>query len=394
MTERMLRIILLFVAACMAIGCAAQKPMTIASARDLNPKLADGQYLPKVDNFIVILDGTASMADPFKGATKSAFAKGLASLMNQTIPNMNLTAGLRTFGDLSAWNDIRTARLYGMTQYTKAGLDKAINDVGTCGPSPLDLAIVWASEDLKQTSGDSAVIIFSDGEDMTNAPITAARAMKTLYGDRVCIYTVLTGSSPVGKKILEGVAQEGGCGFFVTGDSVASSDGMADFVEKIFFKKKAVAAAPAPAPAPAPVAPPPPPPVVAEEVKVAKVERQAAAEAAPERITLNVLFDTNKAVVKPKYFNEIKKVADYMTKYPTAAAVIEGHTDSVGKVAANVKLSQRRADAIKKILVEKYKIDKTRISAVGYGPKKPIADNKTASGRQKNRRVEAVFEIK
>lgn len=393
MTGKMFRIVLLLAAACMAMGCAAQKPMIIAGAQDLNPKLAGGEFIPKVDNFAVIMDGTTSMADPYKGFTKSAFAKGLASLMNQTIPNMNLTAGLRTFGDLSKWNDIRTARLYGMTQYTKVGLDKAINDVGTCGPSPLDLAITGTSEDLKGTSGSSAVIIYSDGEDMDNKPILAARGMKALYGDRVCIYTVQTGSSPAGRKILEGVAQEGGCGFFVTGESIASSDGMADFVEKVFFTKKAAAAAPAPAFAPA-APPPPPPPVVAEEVKEFKVERQAAAEAAPERITLNVLFDTNKAVVKPKYFNEIKKVADYMTKNPTATAVIEGHTDSVGKVAANVKLSQRRADAIKKILVEKYKVDKNRISSVGYGPKKPIADNKTANGRQKNRRVEAVFEIK
>lgn len=391
MTGKIFRIVLFFAAACMVMGCAAQKPMTIAPAQDLNPKLAGGEFVPKVDNFIVILDGTTSMADPYKGATKSAYAKGLASLMNQTIPNMNLTAGLRTFGDLSAWNDIRTASLYGMTSYTKAGLDKAINDVKTCGPSPLELAVTEASEDLKGTSGGIAVIIFSDGEDMDNKPILAARGMKALHGDRVCIYTVLTGSSPAGRKLLENAAREGGCGFFVTGDSIASGEGMADFVEKVFFMRKAAAA---PAPAPAPAAPPPAPPVIAEEVKEFKTERQAAAEAAPERITLNVLFDTGKAVVNPKYFNEIKKVADFMEKHPTAAAVIEGHTDSVGKVAANVKLSQRRADAIKKILVQKYKIEESRIKAVGFGPKNPIADNKTAAGRQKNRRVEAVFEIK
>lgn len=389
MTGKMFKIALFLIAACMVMGCAAQKPMTIASAQDLNSKLTGGQFVPKVDNFVVILDGTTSMADPYKGATKSAFAKGLAALMNQTIPDMNLTAGLRTFGDLSAWHDIRTARLYGITQYTKAGLDKAINEVKTCGSSPLELAITGASEDLKGTSGSIAVIIFSDGEDMDNKPILAARGMKVLYGERVCIYTVLTGSSPVGRKLLENVAQEGGCGFFVTGDSIASSEGMADFVEKVFFMRKAAAAAPAPAPVVAP-------PVIADEVKEAKVERQAgpAVEAAPERITLNVLFDTNKAVVKTKYYKEIQKVADFMTKYPAATAVIEGHTDSVGKVAANVKLSQRRADAIKKILVEKYKIEESRLKAVGFGPKNPIADNKTAAGKQKNRRVEAVFEIK
>jgi len=384
MTGRMFGILLCLAAVCLVMGCAAQTSMTIAPAKDLSSKLAGGEFVPKVDNFIVILDGSASMSDPYRETTKSAFARGLASRMNQTIPEMKLTAGLRTFGDLSAGDDIRTARLYGMTLYTRAGLDKAVNEVKTCGPSPLQDAITEASEDLKQTSGNIAVIIFSDGEDMDNKPMLAARGMKALHEERVCIYTVLTGIRIEGRKILEGLAREGGCGFFVTGESIASSEGMADFVEKVFFMRKAAAA-----PAPAPAAP-----AVAEEVREFKVERQAAAEPAPGRITLNVLFDTGKAVVKTRYYKEIQKVADFMEKYPAAAAVIEGHTDSVGKAAANVKLSQRRADAIKKILVQKYKIEASRIKAVGLGPKNPIADNKTAEGRQKNRRVEAVFEIR
>jgi len=385
MIGKMVKSFLIIVMGCLFIGCAAQQP--VIKAQDLNPKLTDAQLVQKVDNFMVILDGTASMADPYKGyQTKSVFAKGLVNLMNETIPDLKLTAGLRTFGDISCWTEQKTALLYGLTSYSKSGLREAVEKVRTSGDSPLELAIVWASQDLKPTTGDIAVIIFSDGEDMTKAPITAARGMKALYGDRVCIYTVLTGRSPAGKKLLEDVAAEGGCGFFVTGDSIATSEGMADFVEKVFLKRKPVAAAPAV------VAPPPPPP--AEEVKEAKIERQAGPaveEAPPERITLRVLFDTNKADVKSKYYSEIKRVADFMIKYPAATAVIEGHTDSVGKVAANVKLSQRRADAIKKILVEKYKISKSRLKAVGYGPKKPIADNKTAAGRQKNRRVEAVF---
>lgn len=390
MTGKMFKTFLVLVTGCLFLGCAAQKP--VIQAQNLNPKLSDAQLVQKVDNFMVILDGTQSMSDPYKGyRTKSEFAKDLVYLMNDTIPDLKLMSGLRTFGDVSCWTEQKTALLYGLTSYSKTGLSEAVKKVRTAGSSPLELAIIWASQDLKPTSGDIAVIIFSDGEDMTNAPIIAAKAMKALYDDRVCIYTVLTGQSPKGQKLLEDVAREGGCGFFVTGDSIASSEGMADFVEKVFLKRKPPAA---PAPAPVTVAPPPAAPAVAEEVKEAKIERQAGPaveEAAPERITLKVLFDTNKAVVKSKYYSEIKKVADFMKKYPTVTAVIEGHTDNVGKVAANVKLSQRRADAIKKILVEKYKIGKSRLKAVGYGPKKPIASNKTAAGKQKNRRVEAVF---
>jgi len=117
-------------------------------------------------------------------------------------------------------------------------------------------------------------------------------------------------------------------------------------------------------------------------------------EPVPEKvsITSNVQFDTGKANIKPKYHNDIKKVADFMSKYPSTSAVIEGYTDNVGKEAVNVKLSWRRADNIKTYLAEKFGIDNSRIKVIGYDYQKPIASNKTAEGRQKNRRGETRIE--
>jgi OOP family OmpA-OmpF porin len=109
-------------------------------------------------------------------------------------------------------------------------------------------------------------------------------------------------------------------------------------------------------------------------------------------INLNVLFDFDKSDVKPKYHDEIKRVADYMNAYPWEKATLEGHTDSKGTDAYNQKLSQRRVDAIKKYLVEKFGISADRLTAVGYGESKPIATNDTDEGRQLNRRVQAVME--
>lgn len=111
---------------------------------------------------------------------------------------------------------------------------------------------------------------------------------------------------------------------------------------------------------------------------------------APEKISisLNVQFDTGKANIKPMYHPDIKRMADFMSKYPSASAVIEGHTDNVGNKAFNVKLSQRRADNIKAYLAETLGIDRSRIKAKGYHDQKPIASNKTSQGRQKNRRAE------
>jgi outer membrane protein OmpA-like peptidoglycan-associated protein len=108
--------------------------------------------------------------------------------------------------------------------------------------------------------------------------------------------------------------------------------------------------------------------------------------------TLNVQFDTGTARIKSKYHNDIGRIADFMSRYPSASAVIEGHTDKVGKELVNVKLSWRRAANIKKYLVEKFGVGSSRIKVIGYDYQRPIASNKTADGRQKNRRGETHLE--
>jgi len=106
---------------------------------------------------------------------------------------------------------------------------------------------------------------------------------------------------------------------------------------------------------------------------------------------LNIQFDTNKYNIKPKYDGELKKVADFLKEFPKAKGVIEGHTDSVGSKASNMKLSQRRADSVRNYLIKTFGISADRIEAKGYGPTKPVADNKTTAGKAKNRRIEANF---
>ena len=108
-------------------------------------------------------------------------------------------------------------------------------------------------------------------------------------------------------------------------------------------------------------------------------------------ITLDVEFDTNKAIVKDEYRNEINKVADFMKTYPNTTAVIEGHTDNVDTAEYNQKLSEARANSVRQYLIDNFGIKASRLTAVGYGETKPIASNKTEEGRQKNRRVQAVI---
>jgi len=78
-------------------------------------------------------------------------------------------------------------------------------------------------------------------------------------------------------------------------------------------------------------------------------------------------------------------------KYPGAKIEVDGHTDSTGTDAYNQKLSERRAAAVKEYLIKEAGVDSSKITAVGYGVAKPVADNKTAAGRARNRRVEILI---
>lgn len=106
---------------------------------------------------------------------------------------------------------------------------------------------------------------------------------------------------------------------------------------------------------------------------------------------LHVNFDSGKTVVKDEYKAEIGEVAALLKQYPGTSAEIQGHTDSSGKKASNDKLSQERADAVKDVLVKDFGVDASRVTAKGYGSSQPVADNKTADGKAKNRRVIAII---
>ncbi len=108
-------------------------------------------------------------------------------------------------------------------------------------------------------------------------------------------------------------------------------------------------------------------------------------------MTLNIEYDTDKAIIKPAYYGEVEKVANFMKRFPQIKGTIEGHTDNVASAKYNMNLSQRRAEGVVKMLVEKYGIDKSRLAAKGYGLTRPIADTRTKEGRQKNRRTVANF---
>jgi len=126
---------------------------------------------------------------------------------------------------------------------------------------------------------------------------------------------------------------------------------------------------------------------------VGTIANKGCPEIAPEDLTRintiasKVFFETGKADLKPESKAQLDALVLILNKYEGAILVVEGHTDNVGTDEYNQDLSQRRMNAVKAYLMSKG-IMESRIVAIGYGESKPIADNGTAAGRAKNRRVE------
>lgn len=396
MAKKIGGLLVLVMSSIMMLSCATpklEKWKTPFTPKDLNSMVQSGQFDKKVDNFLVIFDASGSMSKPHKGTPKVNLAKDIVYRMNQTIPYLELMGGLRMFGRTTSVGKAETKLIWGMKRYNKNGLTAALDNIGfPMGESPLNHALNGAINDLAGVSGKKAIIIVSDGHETDmdyHSALKAAKQIKDKMGYDVCLYTVLVGNDHGGKELLEKIAQIGECGFSVSSDEIASSGGMADFVEKVFLTKVHKPAAP-------------PPPMPKKPVKVmdsdydgvpdpqdrcpdtpltAKVDRDGCWDIE------NILFDYDKSVLKAKYYADLDEVVNVMNKNPGLKMDIRGHTDSKGTENYNQGLSERRAKAVKDYLVKKG-IARERLPKMGFGLTQPIASNLTDQGRALNRRVE------
>lgn len=151
-----------------------------------------------------------------------------------------------------------------------------------------------------------------------------------------------------------------------------------------------VVKAPQPAPVVA-VAEPTPPAAPKAPIKLqAPIKLKAKLVGNKIEITEKVMFDYNKATIKVESHSLLADVAKVISDHKQIQKIrVEGHTDADGQDAYNKKLSQQRADAVRAFLV-KAGIDGKVLESVGYGEEKPIADNESEEGKEKNRRVEFV----
>lgn len=122
-----------------------------------------------------------------------------------------------------------------------------------------------------------------------------------------------------------------------------------------------------------------------QDIDGAKIERVG--EGIKITFDSGILFDVNKATLKPASMTNLQKLATILNKYPDTNILIEGHTDNTGSDEYNLDLSQKRAQSVSNYLAS-LNVDPTRFTIMGYGESQPIATNETAEGRAQNRRVD------
>lgn len=382
MQKNLLKSLIFILSVAFIFSCAGpQTPLTFQASQIP----AEG-YQRGVDNFMVVFDSSSSMCDKYKGQPKLAIAKAVVSSMNLTLPELDFTSGMLTFGHCSSVTSEPILLVYGLTQYTTAGLGNAVDAINCAGgTTPLGRAIAGAHKDLgpvkdaKGITGKTALIIVSDGKDLLYNPKQELDAMAPDFADRLCVYTILIGDDAKGAASLEQLTTATGCGFASTADSLASASNMAEFVEKVFL-------------APAPVAP------ILDSDGDGVPDNLDKCPGTPKGATVDaegcwiigmIHFDFDKSDIKSEGISVLSEIGDVMMKNPGLKMNLNGFTDNIGSMEYNQKLSERRAKAAMDYLVDQG-IAADRFTMNGFSYTMPIDTNETEEGRRMNRRVEFV----
>ena len=333
-------------------GCASKQPVQPMPSFQAQP-VAMEMYTQKVENLLFVLDASGSMTKGYNDNENFNVARNVVGNFNQTMPDMTIKAGLRSFGHSLRYSWQGTLMNYGMTDYSRQGVADALNEISPAGgPSPMDKAFKAAAGDLKATQGQIAMVVVSDGEDMGSAPLKAAKDLSAQYRNRLCVYTVHVGDNEAGRTLLSDISVVTGCGQAISADSVATGPAMADFVTTVLFEKAGQPAAP---------------PVLG--------------------VFKDIKFEIDKDVLMASSYATLDEIVNILKQNPDLSVEIQGHTDSTASDAYNMDLSQRRAMAVMKYL-ESMGIAASRMTAKGYGESTPIDTNDTPEGKANNRRVE------
>jgi OOP family OmpA-OmpF porin len=352
---KQLNILCLFFLLGLTFGCASKE--SVLYTHNNNQELLGQGYRQKVDNVLFILDASSSMWEMSYGNQKYQQAKNIILGINQSISALNLRAGLHIIGDTAATRDSLSneSLIYGMTEYTPAQFARAVESVRIKGLTPLSIPLTRSIDTLKSSNGKTAVIVISDGLQVSSdniSPEAAAARLKAAYGENICIYTILIGGDIAGQKTMAEITKAGDCGFATTENALMNTIGMEEFIQTVFFEKIST------------------PPV---------------------SFLLNVKFDLDRDIIRPDAKDNLHEIGTFLATHPQISITLEGHTCDIGSERHNSTLSLQRAESVKRYLIQQFEINPARLKTVGYGFTRPVTSNASEEGRQQNRRVMATI---
>ena len=217
------------------------------------------------------------------------------------------------------------------------------------GSTPLAYSIRKIGDFIRQYNRPVKVILITDGiETCGGDPALEARRLKQMYGVDVELYVIGYGVDEKARRQLMRIASAANGEYVDAKNAEALNRSITTISQKLD--------------------------IVSENWK-------------GDTFKFNINFDTDSYTIKPQYMDQVRSLATYLKKTGYGAE-IQGHTDSVGDAKYNQKLSEKRAQAVAKALVD-LGVDPQKIYAVGYGEYAPVASNDTPKGRFLNRRVEA-----
>ncbi len=240
MKTKLLPVVSLMILLSLLAGCLQLPPRLIPHHVSLEEEFQMGKYVPKIDNFFIILDASTSMSvlyDGGVGDSKFKVAKDFIRRLNSNMPEMDINGSLQIFGRGVELPEKQTETVFGLTAYTRSGLEQSLNNLSFSaeGNSPAGRAIRAVNRTIESVGGANAVILISDGEHLEGEPKIRVETMKDRYGDRICFYTVWIGNELNGKVFMESLAGNMGCGFPVTMDGTVSEGAMENFVKEVFL---------------------------------------------------------------------------------------------------------------------------------------------------------------
>ena len=365
---------------CLPEGEVASSVAPVYPRVDFAKDLAEGRLVRRVDQILFLVDDTESMTGCFSRAAKGKHASALLREMNASIRGLGFDTGLRLFGpEVEAIDDVKARLLYGLNHLEESKIRTVLPTRTAPGAmlEPSAMALDAAYQELKQVQGGTAVLLLSDFSRGKDEILTEVQLINTYYNGRVCVSPVLVGDDPAGWAVAQEIAQVG-CGRAARASDLQGPEAMREFLKKVLFSEVEPVRAAAVQEAPQ-----------TYEKTGLSYERLLKEKAIS--IELKTQFDFDQAAIRAEYLGHLEEIARFMQAHPDVRTIIEGHTCSMGSEAYNLKLSRRRAEVVRDHLVGTLGIAANRLEVAPYGESKPVADNATREGRERNRRAVATL---